>query len=85
MGHTLRLNYSAYIPCNLYHPQQSINLDSINFRWDRENGLLTPANFYERLPGEYAVIKSFKKRCNGRCKCRGMEAECSKFCACGNT
>ena len=78
MRHIVRSHHFVYIYRNLYHPQQSTNLDSINFGWERENGLLTPAKFYKRLPVEYTVKSGCKKRCNGRCKC-------SEFYVCGNT
>ena len=51
----MRSHHFAYIYRNLYHPQQPTNLDSINFGWERENGLLTPTKFYKRLPVEYTV------------------------------
>ena len=85
MGHMLSLEYFVYVHSNLCHPQQSINLYSINLGWERENGLLTPAKFCKRLPVEYTVTCGCKKHCNGRCKCRQMEEKCSEFCTCGNT
>ena len=45
-----QLNYHK-----LYHPQQSVNLDPINFGLERENGPLLPAKFCKRLPVEYKV------------------------------
>ena len=42
LGHMLAWHYFVYIHHNLYHPQQSINLDPINFGWERE----TPAKLY---------------------------------------
>ena len=83
MGHLLRSHYCLY-SSKLYHPQKFINLDPMNYGWERDNGLLTPAKFYNRLPVEYTVACVCKKRCNGRCKCRRLAAECSEFCACGN-
>ena len=59
----------------MYNPQKSINFDPINFGREQENGLLTPAKFYKRLPVEYTVTCGCKKCCNGRRKCRRLEAE----------
>ena len=45
VGHMPRSYHFVYIHRNLYHSQQSISLDPMNFGWERENGLLTPAKF----------------------------------------
>ena len=62
MGHMLRSHYFVYIHRILYHPQKFINLDAMNYGWERDNGLLTPAKFYNRLPVEYTVACGCKNR-----------------------
>ena len=69
VGHMLRLYYFVHIHPNLHHPQQSTNLDPINFGWQRKNRPLTPEKFCKRLPVEYTVTCGCK---NGRYKCRRM-------------
>jgi len=84
MGHLLRSHYWVYMHRNLYNPPLFENLDPANFGWERENKQLLPGRRYKRIPIEYVAACGCTKRCDGRCKCRRMPADCSEFCSCSN-
>ena len=82
-GHFLRRHYFVYLCSNLLDSCSKI-LNSANYGWIIENGLLVPTKNFTTIPSYLTTKCCCKKECTKNCGCKRTFEKCTEYCDCTN-